>query len=268
MYDGTLTEPGTGATTQRGEASWYDPPWSGLTAAHPWLPFGTLVTVTDRATGRSVTVVIDDRGPFAPGRIIDLSPEAFARSPRSAGASSTSSSAGERTSARRGPGGSPPATVSAHEVARSELPARSRTWRARSRRDADVGPGVTCRRDRRRARIADPRRSPTTGADRVLAIEFDRALFPALEEVVGGRPRRSVMHADAMRTDWAAALPAADGRLDVLREPPVQRLGADPARLLEDVPAVTTFVVMVQREVGERLVAGPARKPTARSASG
>jgi uncharacterized protein YabE (DUF348 family) len=79
MYDGTLTEPGTGATTQVGEASWYDPPWSGLTAAHPWLPFGTYVTVTDRATGRSVTVVIDDRGPFGPGRIIDLSPEAFAQ---------------------------------------------------------------------------------------------------------------------------------------------------------------------------------------------
>ncbi|MEP6759328.1 MAG: RlpA-like double-psi beta-barrel domain-containing protein [Actinomycetota bacterium] len=79
MYDGTLTEPGTGATIQLGEASWYDPPWSGLTAAHPWLPFGTRVTVTDRATGRSVTVVIDDRGPFGPGRIIDLSPEAFAQ---------------------------------------------------------------------------------------------------------------------------------------------------------------------------------------------
>ena len=64
---------------RRGEASWYDPPWSGLTAAHPWLPFGTLVTVTDRPHGRSVTVVIDDRGPFGPGRIIDLSPEAFAQ---------------------------------------------------------------------------------------------------------------------------------------------------------------------------------------------
>ena len=77
--DGTLTEPGTGATKQEGEATWYDPPWSGMTAAHPWLPFGTLVTVTDLATGRSVTVVIDDRGPFAPGRVIDLSPEAFER---------------------------------------------------------------------------------------------------------------------------------------------------------------------------------------------
>ena len=79
MYAGSLTEPETGATTEEGEATWYDPPWSGLTAAHPWLPFGTDVTVTDLATGRSVTVVIDDRGPFAPGRVIDLSPEAFAQ---------------------------------------------------------------------------------------------------------------------------------------------------------------------------------------------
>ena len=77
MYDGTLTEPGTGATREQGQATWYDPPWSGYTAAHPWLPFGTHVRVTDLATGRSVTVVIDDRGPFSPGRVIDLSPEAF-----------------------------------------------------------------------------------------------------------------------------------------------------------------------------------------------
>jgi hypothetical protein len=79
MYDGVLAEPGTGATAQAGSATWYDPPWGGLTAAHPWLPFGTHVTVTDMDTGRSVTVVIDDRGPFGAGRIIDLSPEAFAQ---------------------------------------------------------------------------------------------------------------------------------------------------------------------------------------------
>jgi resuscitation-promoting factor RpfB len=77
MYGGVLSEPGTGSTTQSGNATWYDPPWTGLTAAHPWLPFGTHVTVTDLDTGRSVTVVIDDRGPFGIGRIIDLSPEAF-----------------------------------------------------------------------------------------------------------------------------------------------------------------------------------------------
>jgi uncharacterized protein YabE (DUF348 family) len=78
MYGGTTDVPGTDGSSQTGLASWYDPPWSGLTAAHPTLPFGTMVTVTDEETGRSVTVVIDDRGPFAPGKIIDLSPEAFA----------------------------------------------------------------------------------------------------------------------------------------------------------------------------------------------
>jgi hypothetical protein len=65
--------------TQVGEASWYSfAPGSGLTAAHPWLPFGTVVTVTNLANGKSVQVVINDRGPFG-GRIIDLSDEAFAR---------------------------------------------------------------------------------------------------------------------------------------------------------------------------------------------
>jgi uncharacterized protein YabE (DUF348 family) len=77
MYEGTYDVPGSVGNTQTGIASWYDPPWSGLTAAHPTLPFGTHVTVTDVETGRSVTVVIDDRGPFSPGKIIDLSPEAF-----------------------------------------------------------------------------------------------------------------------------------------------------------------------------------------------
>lgn len=62
--------------TQVGEATWYEPPWSGLTAAHPSLPFGTKVTVTNLDNGKSVTVVINDRGPFG-GRIIDLSREAF-----------------------------------------------------------------------------------------------------------------------------------------------------------------------------------------------
>lgn len=79
MYGGSTEQvPGAIGHSQAGLATWYDPPWSGLTAAHPWLPFGTRVTVTDLDTGRSVTVVIDDRGPFSPGKIIDLSPEAFA----------------------------------------------------------------------------------------------------------------------------------------------------------------------------------------------
>ena len=45
----------------------------GMTAAHKTLPFGTKVLVTHVSTGRSVTVTINDRGPFVKGRIIDLS---------------------------------------------------------------------------------------------------------------------------------------------------------------------------------------------------
>ena len=44
-----------------------------LTAAHPTLPFGTRVRVTNVNTGRSVTVRINDRGPFVRGRVIDVS---------------------------------------------------------------------------------------------------------------------------------------------------------------------------------------------------
>lgn len=46
---------------------------NGLTAAHRTLPFGTRVLVTNQTNGRSVTVTINDRGPFIKGRIIDLS---------------------------------------------------------------------------------------------------------------------------------------------------------------------------------------------------
>jgi rare lipoprotein A len=47
-----------------------------LTAAHRSLPFGTMVRVTSRASGRSVVVRINDRGPYVRGRVIDLTPAA------------------------------------------------------------------------------------------------------------------------------------------------------------------------------------------------
>lgn len=46
---------------------------NALTAAHPTLPFGTRLRVTNLATGRSVTVRVNDRGPFVPGRVVDVS---------------------------------------------------------------------------------------------------------------------------------------------------------------------------------------------------
>ncbi len=48
----------------------------GLTAAHRTLPFGTVVKVTNQRNGRSVSVRINDRGPFKRGRVIDLTPAA------------------------------------------------------------------------------------------------------------------------------------------------------------------------------------------------
>lgn len=44
-----------------------------MTAAHPTLPFGTKVRVTRPGTDKAVVVRINDRGPFKPGRVIDLS---------------------------------------------------------------------------------------------------------------------------------------------------------------------------------------------------
>ena len=58
-----------GRTTANGET--YD--MYALTAAHKELPFGTRLRVTDVATGRSVTVRINDRGPYLGRRVIDLS---------------------------------------------------------------------------------------------------------------------------------------------------------------------------------------------------
>ncbi len=83
---GCVTSRGARGYYQVGEASWYGRPYHGrltasgerynmrrVSAAHPTLPFGTRVRVTNLETGRSVIVRINDRGPFKKGRIIDLS---------------------------------------------------------------------------------------------------------------------------------------------------------------------------------------------------
>ena len=71
---------------ETGVASWYGAEFHGrptangetynmygLTAAHRLMPLGTTIRVTERETGRSVTVKVNDRGPFVRGRILDLS---------------------------------------------------------------------------------------------------------------------------------------------------------------------------------------------------
>jgi len=78
--------PSKPAAVEKGEASWYGERHQGrrtasgepydmyaLTAAHPDLPLGTRVRVTNLRNGRSVDVRVNDRGPTVAGRIIDLS---------------------------------------------------------------------------------------------------------------------------------------------------------------------------------------------------
>jgi len=78
--------------TEEGIASWYGYPYHGrrtangeiydmekLTAAHKTLPFGVWVEVRNKRNAKSVTVRINDRGPFIEGRIIDLSRAAARR---------------------------------------------------------------------------------------------------------------------------------------------------------------------------------------------
>lgn len=78
--------------TETGLASWYGPgfrgkptasgerfvPWK-RTAAHRTLPFGTVLRVERTDTGQAVRVVVNDRGPFVAGRVVDLSKGAARR---------------------------------------------------------------------------------------------------------------------------------------------------------------------------------------------
>jgi len=77
---------GKGQPYQVGTASWYGHDFEGkptasgedydmydMTAAHPTLPLGSYVRVTNLHNGRAVVVKVNDRGPIVPGRIIDLS---------------------------------------------------------------------------------------------------------------------------------------------------------------------------------------------------
>ena len=72
--------------TEQGVASWYGPPYhnrqgangkvfdeNAMTAAHRTLPMGSLIVVTNEKTGQSAIMRVTDRGPFVPGRLLDLS---------------------------------------------------------------------------------------------------------------------------------------------------------------------------------------------------
>jgi 16S rRNA (adenine1518-N6/adenine1519-N6)-dimethyltransferase len=94
-----------------------------------------------------------------------------------------------------------------------------------------------------------------TGAT-VVAVEFDRRLVPALEEVVAGFANVRIEVADAMKADWGSVLDG-PGPWAVVANLPYNVAVPVVMRLLDEEPRVRRFLIMVQREVGMRLVAGP-----------
>ena len=91
-----------------------------------------------------------------------------------------------------------------------------------------------------------------TGAT-VTAVEADRHLIPVLEEVVGDVKQVTVVHGDAMAVDWAALL--GEQQWVLVANLPYNIATPLVADLLDGVPTIRRMLIMVQREVGDRLVA-------------
>lgn len=94
-----------------------------------------------------------------------------------------------------------------------------------------------------------------TGAS-VTAVEVDRHLLPVLHEVVAGCPTVTVVAADALRVDFGELLTAGP-TWNLVANLPYNVATPLVVRVLEEAPQIERLLVMVQREVGERLAAGP-----------
>jgi 16S rRNA (adenine1518-N6/adenine1519-N6)-dimethyltransferase len=97
-----------------------------------------------------------------------------------------------------------------------------------------------------------------TGAT-VRAVEVDRGIVPVLRDVVAELPLVDVVEADATRADWSSLLAGSD-RWTLVANLPYNVATPLVCDLLDDVPAITSMLVMVQREVAERFAAGPGSK--------
>jgi 16S rRNA (adenine1518-N6/adenine1519-N6)-dimethyltransferase len=98
----------------------------------------------------------------------------------------------------------------------------------------------------------------------VVAVEIDEHLIDVLKAQVEGRQVR-VVHADALTLDWEALLdpgagPTTDSPWVLVANLPYNVAVPVILRVLDEAPSVASMLVMVQREVGERLAAGPGSK--------
>ncbi|HEX8863091.1 MAG TPA: 16S rRNA (adenine(1518)-N(6)/adenine(1519)-N(6))-dimethyltransferase RsmA [Actinomycetes bacterium] len=89
---------------------------------------------------------------------------------------------------------------------------------------------------------------------RVVAVEADERVLPALADALGDDPEVEVVHGDALRVDLAAAAP---GAAKLVANLPYNVAATIVLRVLTDFPSLERLTVMVQREVGERLAAAP-----------
>jgi 16S rRNA (adenine1518-N6/adenine1519-N6)-dimethyltransferase len=97
------------------------------------------------------------------------------------------------------------------------------------------------------------------GAD-VTAVELDRHLLPVLAEVLtDAEPRPTVVQGDALELDWSTLL-AGGERWQLVANLPYNVATPLVLDLLDHVPSIDRMLVMVQREVGERLAASPGTK--------
>jgi len=122
-------------------------------------------------------------------------------------------------------------------------------------RDAGIGPGD------RVVEIGAGLGSLTLALDasgaEVVAVELDPGLVAALSDVLQGHPRVRVVQADAMRLDWDVLLGTGDAPWILCANLPYSIATPLVLDVLARVPRVVRSVVMMQREVGERLAARP-----------
>jgi 16S rRNA (adenine1518-N6/adenine1519-N6)-dimethyltransferase len=91
----------------------------------------------------------------------------------------------------------------------------------------------------------------------VIAVELDRHLLPVLDEVLADTvPRPTVVQANALELDWSSLLASA-ARWHLVANLPYNVATPLVLDLLDRVPSIDRMLVMVQREVGERLAAAP-----------
>ena len=105
--------------------------------------------------------------------------------------------------------------------------------------------------------------SQLSATSKVVAIELDRYLIPALEEVLnhfGERENVEIIHQDAMKIDWKEFFSHRQGIWKMVANLPYNIATPLIVTLLENAPEIQSIFVMVQLEVGERFAASPKSK--------